>query len=413
MNQSLAARWGIWGLAFGYFACYVPYSALTKAISTGMLPGMTRAIPGLELLPTTVLASTVGMFLFLTWKGWWKYAAQATVFGVRVPRPTRWTLLSGIATSTVVATTTLAYTFSGVSIVFMMLLMRAGVLVIAPLVDLVSKRRVRWFSWVALGFSLAALLATFSDRDGYELTLIAALDVAAYLAAYFIRLRFMSRLAKSEQGSANVRFFVEEQMVATPVLLLFLATLALIGANETMLTIRAGFSSFAASGVLLPALVVGLLSQGTGIFGGLILLDKRENTFCVPVNRSSSILAGVCASYLLAIWLGGRAPGASELAGAGLILVAILFLTIPDLVAQRRAAAAGAVELHPSPEPGNEERPPPMEGGVRSRDRSSGTVSRRCAPATCRGARRAGCPGSASGSSSPAPPLRACRRGDP
>lgn len=345
MFRNFAARWGIWGLAFGYFAAYVPYSALTKAISRGMLPGMERPIPGLELLPSTVIASMVGMFAFLTWKGWWKYAAQATVFGVRIPRPTRWTLLSGIATSTVVATTTLAYTFSGVSIVFMMLLMRAGVLVIAPLVDLVSRRHVRWFSWVALALSLLALLVTFSDRDGYDLTLVAALDVAAYLAAYFIRLRFMSRLAKSEQGSANVRFFVEEQMVATPVLFLFLGALALIGANETMLTIRAGFSTFVSSGVLLPALVVGLLSQGTGIFGGLILLDKRENTFCVPVNRSSSILAGVCATYVLTLWLGNPPPGASELVGAALILVAILFLTIPDLIEKRRKEPV--VQLHP------------------------------------------------------------------
>ena len=27
----------IWGFAFGYFACYVPYSALTKAVSSGWL----------------------------------------------------------------------------------------------------------------------------------------------------------------------------------------------------------------------------------------------------------------------------------------------------------------------------------------------------------------------------------------
>ena len=82
-------------------------------------------------------------------------------------------------------------------------------------------------------------------------------------------------------------------------------------------------------------LLVGLLSQGTGIFGGLILLDKRENTYCVPVNRSSSILAGVVASFSLAAWLGMAAPSAYELAGAGLVVAAILVLTIPPMLAKR------------------------------------------------------------------------------
>lgn len=345
MEEKSASAWSIWALAFGYFACYVPYSAMTKAMSRGLLPGMERPIPGLELLPATVLASLVGMFLFLTWRGWWKYATQWKWRGWSLPRPTRWTFLSGLGSSTVIATTTLAYTIEGASIVFMMLLMRGGVLVIAPIVDLVSRRHVRWFSWVGLGLSLAALFTSFSGREGYALPLIAIVDVTLYLAAYFVRLRFMSRKAKSDDPHANIRYFVEEQMVATPALVLFLSVLAVIGAGETMLTIRAGFTSFFESGVVLEAIVVGLLSQGTGIFGGLILLDKRENTFCVPVNRSSSILAGVVASVALTLLLGQPFPRGAELIGAGLIVAAILFLTIPSQLEKRRAAA-------PAPRPG-------------------------------------------------------------
>ncbi len=40
-------RWrglGTWGLALGYFAWYVPYSALTKALSSGILPGFRGAV---------------------------------------------------------------------------------------------------------------------------------------------------------------------------------------------------------------------------------------------------------------------------------------------------------------------------------------------------------------------------------
>lgn len=353
MSTKFAERYGIWALAFGYFAAYVPYSALTKAMSKGILPGMAEPVPGLELLPITVVASMFGMFAFLTWKGWWKYAAHSTVFGIRIPHPTLWTFLSGLGTAAVVATTTLAYTFEGVSIVFMMLLMRGGVLVIAPIVDTISGRHVRWFSWVALALSFAALFVTFSGDGGFVLSVAAAIDVAIYLTAYFVRLRFMSRLAKSSDENANLRYFVEEQMVGTPALLVFLAVLALIGGTETNLTIRAGFTSFLSSELLPVGIAIGLLSQGTGIFGGLILLDKRENTFCVPVNRSSSILAGLVATFCLWAILDEPFPPATEFVGAALVIAAILFLSLPPLMEKRRqeraaAEKAAAGELHPS-----------------------------------------------------------------
>ncbi len=75
----------IWGYAFGYFACYAPYSALTKALSQGALDGMTRGVSGFELLPWSTLASGVGMFLFLTARGWWQHASTRTVDTVQAP----------------------------------------------------------------------------------------------------------------------------------------------------------------------------------------------------------------------------------------------------------------------------------------------------------------------------------------
>lgn len=331
-------RWGIWVLAFGYFACYVPYSALTKALSRGIYPGMERPLAGFELLPYSLLASMLGMFAFLTLKGWWTHAHHSKVFQWNIPRPTRWTFLSGLCTAGIIATTTMAYTFEGVSIVFVMLLMRGGVLIIAPIVDAVSKRRVRWFSWSGLILSLAALLVAFFEGAGYAITLVCALDIAIYLTSYFVRLRFMSRFAKSTEPNANTRYFVEEQMVATPAAMLFVALLALLGHGEIPQLLRQGFTEVPASPVFGLVLLIGLLSQGTGIFGGLILLDNRENTYCVPVNRSSSILAGVLASYALTLFLGQHPPRPGELIGAGLIICAILFLTIPPMLEKPRKA---------------------------------------------------------------------------
>ena len=326
----------IWWLAFGYFACYVPYSALTKALTGGLIGEEGRPLDGFELLPSTVMASVVGMFGFLAVSGWWRHASRVEILGARVPRPGPYTLLSGLCTAAIIGTTTLAYTFTGVSIVFVMLLMRGGVLVIAPFVDSLTGRSVRWFSWAGLVLSLAALVVAFSEEGGYEITLLCAIDVAVYLASYFVRLRLMTRLAKSDVPNANVRFFVEEQIVASPAMLAVLAIFALGGSGEIAENVRAGFTDFWSRSIVPEALLVGFFSQGTGIFGGLILLDRRENTYCVPVNRSSSILAGVLASFSLAALLGVAPPSAYELVGAALILVAILFLSLPPLLEARR-----------------------------------------------------------------------------
>jgi drug/metabolite transporter (DMT)-like permease len=334
----------IWVHAFGYFACYVPYSAMTKALSSGLLPGMQRGFSGFELLPVTNLASLTGMFTFITAIGWWKYASRRTVLGRSIPMPGIWTFLSGVCTAGIIATTTLAYTFSGVSIVFMMLLMRGGVLVIAPIVDFASKRRVRWFSWAALMLSLGALLVAFfgGSKSSLSMTLVAAVDVVIYLAGYFVRLRFMSRMAKSDDPNLTKRYFVEEQMTATPLVVLTLAACALVGQGSIMLDIRHGFTEYWSNGYVLPTLLVGILSQGTGIFGGLILLDRRENSFCVPVNRASSVLAGILASLALSVFLGKRMPGAIELFGAALVVGAILVLSVPGVLERRRLARAAA-----------------------------------------------------------------------
>jgi len=313
----------------------VPYSALTKGVSSGQLGG--ERVSGVELLPVSALASLIGMFAFITAMRWWKHASRVQIGSLSLPRPTRFTLLSGICTAGVIATTTLAYTFDGVSIVFMMLLMRGGVLILAPLVDRLSGRSVRWFSTVGLVLSIDALLVAFlEEKDaGFALTWIAMVDVALYLGCYFVRLRFMTRLAKSEDPTLRTRYFVEEQMVATPVLVSLLAIGALVGEGAFMQDLRAGFTTFFDRPVVLEGILIGLFSQGTGIFGGLVLLDKRENSYSVPVNRCASVLAGVVASYVIMFWMNGSGPSVHELMGAGLIVQAILFLTLPTLLAKK------------------------------------------------------------------------------
>lgn len=80
-----------------------------------------------------------------------------------------------------------------------------------------------------------------------------------------------------------------------------------------------------------------MLSQGTGVFGGLVLLDARESSFCVPLNRASSVLAGVGAGLVLTAF-GEDAPSWPELAGAALLVGAIVVLWVGPRIDARRAA---------------------------------------------------------------------------
>lgn len=335
---------GIWLLAFGYFICYWPYSALTKALSSGLLPGMARGISSFELLPLTAVGAVVGMICFLTYKGWWKYSGRTKIFGVEILCPNKWTFFSGVCSSAIIITTTLAYTFKGVSIVFIMLLLRGGVLIIAPLVDYFAKRRVRWFSWAGLILSMLALIVAFSEKGGYNITILCAINVAVYLLSYFIRLRFMSKLAKSDDETANTRYFVEEQLTASPLMLIGLCILAVIDYGPGMHEVKNGFTAIFQTGFAPHTFILGLLSSGTGFFGGLILLNKCENTYCVPVNRSSSILAGVFAQYTITILFAKEPPSACNLIGAGLIIMAIVFLTVPLMLEKKKTAPAACQE---------------------------------------------------------------------
>jgi hypothetical protein len=329
----------IWLYAFLYFLFYIPFIALSKSISSGIWPGMTERMDGAVLLPVATAASVFTMVAFLVVSGWWRHAGRVSVLGFSLPVPTRWTLASGICTSAILTTTTLAYTFEGVSIVFIMLLMRGGVLIMAPLVDLVSRRKTRLPSWIGLGLSLGAVVVAFAEEGGTELTLVAAFNVALYLASYFIRLHFMSRLAKTDDPDRTRRYFAEEQLVVAPFTLLALGGFAVIGQGPFMLAVREGFLSWPFEGLLLPTIAVGAFSQLIGIFGTLVFLDKSENTFSVPVNRCSSILAGLAASLVLSLGFGLAAPSGHELVGAALVIVAILVLSLAPLMNRARSAA--------------------------------------------------------------------------
>ena len=319
-------------LAVGYFLAYIPFALLVRALSTGLLPGLDEDLGGLQLLPMASLGALVGAIAFLTLNGWWRYIGLRSVRGRLWRLPSGQMALAGAFMAGIAATTILNYTFAGVSILFMVLVGRAGTLIVAPFVDTVARRRIRRYSWAALALSLLAVAVALTGVDAYALTLGAALSLFVYVGSYVGRFEIMSRLAKTGDRQVDRRYFAEEQLAAAGILVFVIGVLAAIGAGSQLGALSDGFSlAFVFSGPGALAFLIGLFYATLYVFGTLIYLDPRENSWAVPVNRCSSVLAVLVASYALAWLFGAHPPVPEVLVATAFVLAAIAALSYPQL----------------------------------------------------------------------------------
>jgi protein-tyrosine-phosphatase len=328
----------VWGLALGYFAFYAPYSAAVKSVSTGLVPGISQAFSPLALLPGVLLATVLVVVAYITLLGWWRYVPVRKVLGVRLPWPRPLLILSGLGTAAIIVTTTLAYTFHGISIVFALLLMRGGVLIMAPFVDAAFRCRVAWNSWAGLALSLLAVSVALADQDGYELSLAAVANLVVYYLGYIVRLQCITASEKRGHPTGRRGYFAEEQTCSMLALLIAGIGLLWYGADSAAAA-AAIVTPFWGDPLAGPAMLIGVLYACLFLFGSLIYMQLRENCFCIPVNRCSSVLAGVAASVALFILFDQETLRPSHLTGTAIIIIAILVLALPSILAAQRAAA--------------------------------------------------------------------------
>ncbi|HEY5711999.1 MAG TPA: hypothetical protein VIT38_08900 [Allosphingosinicella sp.] len=327
-----------------YFLSYLPNIVITRLVTTTADNGLGRPLTGLETLPASLIVSLVLTYAFIWLSGWHRDAHSARVAGVRVPIPTRYTLLSGFGTALVLFTVPLSLTFSGVSIPFIQLLMRGDILVIAPLVDLMFGRRVRWWSWVALAMVAASLLFVVQQRGGLNLPPLAIATVILYTVGYFTRLAVMTRISKTGDPASVRRYFVEEKIVALPLSVAALAALSASGLGSQAGELGWGFIGIWTSPAMPYIFGIGVTLTIISVFAIIILLDARENSYCVPLERSASLLAGIVAAYILALGWGQRPPTPAEVIGASILIGAIVLLSVaPRVDRRRREALAEAV----------------------------------------------------------------------
>jgi protein-tyrosine-phosphatase len=330
-------------LALGYFLTYIPFAALTKALSSGLLDGLDERVGGLVLLPVAAIGVLVGAVLFLGLNGWWRYIGLRPVRGRLRRLPSRTMIVAGGFMALIIGTTILNFTFAGVSILFMLLMMRAGTLALAPAVDLARRRPIRRYSLAAVGLSLIAVAIALGGVDAYALTFGAVLSLGAYFCGYVGRFEIMGRVAKTGDVQIDRRYFAEEQISAAVILLAACAVFALIGIGPEMQALRDGFTSFLISPEAGLAFLIGLFYASLYVFGTLIYLDPREYSWAVPVNRCSSVLSVLAAAYALS-WLFGIDPPATEvLVATVFVLLAIAALSYPQLLRLARPGSAAAI----------------------------------------------------------------------
>lgn len=314
-------------LALAYFATYIPYALLAKALSSGSLPGIAHPVGGLVLLPAAALGQLAAMPIFLAVSGWWRFAREQQLGRRRLLLPGRDTVRAALCMAVVIGTTTLNFTFLGASILLMLILMRAGVLILSPLVDAARGRAVHAHSLVALSFSLLAAGVTLADVRDYRLPLGAVLSLAGYLAGYAGRFHIMSRVAKTGIREVDRRYFVEEHAMAPVFQLVLCAAGAALGEPG----LRAGFTSFLGSPGALYGLAIGVCYEALFIFGTLIYLDVRGYAWCVPANRVATLFSGMVASFALAAITGQPTPSPVQYVAVALILCAVAALSYPAI----------------------------------------------------------------------------------
>lgn len=294
---------------FGYLLCYIPFCALSNSAK---LPSP------LSILPISSLGCLMTM-LVVTWLcKWWKYLHWKTSEGKA--HPAVWSSFFSIP---ILLGVPMSYALPGVSMFLMGVLMKSGSLAPAPIADYWNGEPIKRSSWIALGLCVAAILTALGPAiltalglrndlgaKTWSLTLPAFLLFLVYVGGYLGRLRKM----RGQKGS--MEFFVSEHMLQPIVAFLVVCLGALFSQS-----IRDGFGLW----YRLDLWGIGLFSQGIGLFGGWMLLYKRESSFSMPLNRAGAVIANLLANLKL-----HQMPEPSQLVGGGLVLTAIAALATGD-----------------------------------------------------------------------------------
>lgn len=310
----------LWVSLVLYFSVYVPYSMQSKRISDHVTTMQILPLTSLGGFTVTVLEFIVLGFV-ITRGHDAAFTDRALAFWRKLTL-NRAAIITGMACAVISIMTTASYMLHGAALVTMGLLLRGGMLSLAPFNDRRQHRHISTQTWVGFSLALAAILCSLLSAGAIPLVGIAIF--IAYECAYALNLNFYGK----NQGKFS--FLCSAQFVACTTMLTIsamqcIAMLAHDGIRTAIVHAHAVGTGLLSVTLLdaFKALSIGALAQLTGIFGPMILMSPTEQTYSVPINRSGSVIATVAAQQLL-----GNALQPAQLLGVLFFVVAIVVLAL-------------------------------------------------------------------------------------
>jgi len=301
---------------------------------------------------------------------WYRFkSSYRTIFmGRDIPREVFYIIPSGVLTAVVIATTTLMYSFEGLSIMVAMIIMRASVIITSRIVDGIQslqgllKRKVYWQENVGVVLAIIAagvpvfwpeIQRMYQDDPSATIDMsaqfaflhntAALITFGSYISVYAVRIYLMNYFRNTRPKGIpqdNKGFFALEQFSASGTL--FLVTVAILiasglGWNPAQVQFFTGAvrdfftagrsTGMHASWVPYGATVAGMFFGGAAFFSVFLFLFKGRNaTFSGLVNRLTSVVAGVAVTLIMWIVYGHRFPGHSDWVALALIVAAVVML---------------------------------------------------------------------------------------
>lgn len=335
-------------LSLGYFVFYIITGMSVKYfLQTGM--------NSMEYLVYSTAASTLFATSVVLALRWYKLnSIKLITWGsITFPSELLYIIPSGIMTAVVVPTTTLLYSFQGVSVMVAMVIMRGAVIIIGRVVDAIQIKQGILHKKVYIEENFGVVFAVIAvgvkvltGGNGGEnpfTNLPVVIIFSSYITAYAIRIYIMNYYKNTRPPNVKVdnnkAFFGIEQISST-------TTIFLVAAILLIIVRKTGWSGPRitpfANAVFNPVPGWGWAAFWGTAFGVvaffsvfLFMFKGRTATFAGLVNRLTSLIAGTASTLLFALFFGGAWPGLIDWISLFFILVAVSFIARAE---KKRAA---------------------------------------------------------------------------
>jgi hypothetical protein len=251
--------------------------------------------------------------------------------------------ISGICAAIVIPTTSILYTFSWLSLMVAMVVMRGSMILTGWIIDLVQfrlgirKKRVSLLETLAAALGISAVvIVLFLDssdptKPSFWTEPVARWALILYVAAYGVRIYIMNYF-KNRREEHNIygderAYYSIENPTAAIALAISAGIVLLLGSNHGVLihdsnVALAGILDWQALLIIFSGTFVGL-SAIPSVF--LFLYPKESATFTTLVNRLTTIVTSILVTVFLVGW-GGPKPKDVDWYSLILVCLALIIL---------------------------------------------------------------------------------------